>query len=199
MDSKGPETPDALEARLAQSLPPPCGSPGRPLPSAAPAEWGVCWKPRDKEAATSCGLGRARPCSPRPCTPMPQGSPGAVLPSHTLPGGGGGDAMAANYPRKELDDNARCGHMLRPGQRSGEEGRGTPESSRGQMKDEQVGLGSGSGEVGASSRSWSSPSRGLRKTLPPIKFQCQNFRSTTNRFRTRMSCVTHIFLTTLFI
>lgn len=67
------------------------------------------------------------------------------------------------------------------------------------MKDEQVGLGSGSGEVGASSRSWSSPSRGLRKTLPPIKFQRQNFRSTTNRFRTRMSCVTHIFLTTLFI
>lgn len=34
-----------------------------------------------------------------------------------------------------------------PGQRSGEEGGGTPESSRGQMKDERVLLGSGSGEV----------------------------------------------------
>lgn len=144
-------------------------------------------------------LGQGPPLLPKALHPHASGLTRSGSSEPHLTRGGGGDAMAANYPRKELDDNARCGHMLRPRQRSGEEGRGTPESSRGQMKDEQVGLGSGSGEVGASSRSGSSPSRGLRKTLPPIKFQRQNFRSTTNRFRTRMSCVTHIFLTTLFI
>lgn len=88
VDSKGPETPDALNAHLAQNLPPPRGSPGQPLPSAAPAEWRVYWKPRDKEAATGRSLVKTRPCFPRPCTPMPRGSPGAVLPSHTSPGAG---------------------------------------------------------------------------------------------------------------